>query len=483
MPTRIPPAEPAHPGWWLPGPYLPAATVAARRPDFLVVSPPKTGSTWLAENLRAHPGVFVPAVKELKYFSSLFKWVDPAWYLEQFAAGEGRVKGEASPSYALLPVARIRLLRHLAPGLKVVFLLRDPVARAWSHAKHTHRHREATFADHAPDFAAVTESEWVENLAHDWVAASGDYLGQLRRWLSVFPRDQVFVGFHEDIAIRPAELLREVLAFLGVDASLDLAAFPLHERILAGQSGDPPPGVRDFLHRQWHGRTRELVAFLKRAFDCSPPQNWADTPTPRAISAPVRVSAFAHERDDAYLARVVANEERFPAAFAGVLANYFGYDIVFARGRLVAASRHLGPADLPNGVVGADADTLRRLEEAGHCHFAPTLGELKERVARHVAERTEAHARALGAELGAVAAAADARIDDLERQLAAAVERIQVLEGEAVRMTHRELVLLERVRRGIQGAVRAARWANPLRPMRRFPTARTPQPAEAPAAT
>ena len=46
-------------------------------------------------------------------------------------------------------------------------------------------------------------SDWRTNFTHPWPLASGDYLGQLRRWLSVFPRERFFVGFYEDIAVRP----------------------------------------------------------------------------------------------------------------------------------------------------------------------------------------------------------------------------------------------------------------------------------------
>ena len=76
---------------------------------------------------------------------------------------------------------------------------------------------------------------------------------------------------------------------------------------------------------------------------------------------------------------------------------------------------------------------------------------------------------------------ADARVDLLEEKLNATAERLRHLEGEAVRMTHQELVLIERVRRGIQGMVRTVRWANPLRLVRRVRGAG--RPPEAAAAT
>jgi hypothetical protein len=169
--------------------------LATLRPDFLIISPPKIGSTWLAENLRCHPQVFVPAIKEVRYFSSYFKALDLGWYLGHFTPGADRLKGEASPSYALLPVEGIRLIRRLMPDVRLIFLMRDPVARAWSHAKHTYRFGEANFASCSLSLEAVPDDQWQENFRHEWCLAGGDYLGQLRRWLSVFPKEQVNVGF------------------------------------------------------------------------------------------------------------------------------------------------------------------------------------------------------------------------------------------------------------------------------------------------
>src|SRR5712691_9258164 len=93
---------------WLPGCLLQLGSVdpelATCLPNFLVISAPKTGSTWLSVNLGLHPEIFIPERKELKYFSSYCQWFDLNWYLSHFRPGAGRTRGEASPAYALLPV-------------------------------------------------------------------------------------------------------------------------------------------------------------------------------------------------------------------------------------------------------------------------------------------------------------------------------------------------------------------------------------------
>ena len=104
-------------------------------PDFLIISPPKTATTWLSKNLSCHPELFIPKKKELRYFSVYWKWLNVNWYLKHFQGANHLKKGEASPEYAILPLPIIKSIKLLIPDLKLIFLMRDPVDRAWSLAK------------------------------------------------------------------------------------------------------------------------------------------------------------------------------------------------------------------------------------------------------------------------------------------------------------------------------------------------------------
>ncbi|AWM36541.1 Sulfotransferase domain protein [Gemmata obscuriglobus] len=405
-----------------------------RRPDFLVISPPKTGSTWLADNLRRHPDLFVPEVKEVKYFSSLYKRLDFGWYCDHFVHAGSRRAGEASPSYAALPLARIRQIRELLPHVRLVFLMREPVARAWSHAKHNHRYCEANFAASGP--GSATDEQWRTNFSHDWPLVGGDYLGQLRRWSAVFPREQMFVGFYESIASRPADLLRAVLAFLGADPNVDLSGFPVADRILEGPPGVLPDRLAPTLRGLLRARTLELEALLRDRFELDVPPEWRAALTAPADLPAEPPAAFSLGAGDAYLAGVLAQEEVFATGCRFVLTDYRGHDVVFCRGGLYAVAQPADPRALLDDVA------RERLIAAGACLTAPTLAELKERItdrvlsdaARHrgTLEHALAGARAdiarLGtqvAELNALAAelAAVARRPSLARRVLHRVRR------------------------------------------------------------
>lgn len=251
--------------------------LAACLPDFLVISPPKTGSTWLARNLSCHPGVFVPECKEVDYFSSYYRWLGLDWYLNYFRDAANLVGGEASPSYSILPVRTIRLVRALMPDLKLIFLMRDPVGRAWSHARHNYRYRETNFASCNADLDAIPDMMWRENFVQGWALASGDYLGQLRRWTSIFPKEQIYVGFYESIGRDPESLLRNILGFLRVEALPDLSSLPISKKILGGLDKKLPSNLLPFLRDLLGDRTAELADLLGAEFHLTLPEEWQMT--------------------------------------------------------------------------------------------------------------------------------------------------------------------------------------------------------------
>ncbi len=418
--------------------------LATLRPDFLIISPAKTGSTWLAANLRCHPQIFVPAVKEVKYFSSFYQWFDLDWYLDHFRPASGRLKGEASPSYAILPLERIRLLHQLLPDVKLIYLMREPIARSWSHARHNEKYREANFASCPAAAGPVTEEQWLSNFTHDWPLNSGDYLGQLRRWLSVFPSEQMYVGFFESIVSDPATLLRQLFGFLGVDPEVNLSSFPLFERILPGTGEKLTPSRARFLHRLWHDRTVELAALLDTHFDLKHPAEWQAILTPdhdhgsdaeRPLPGPV---SFHHECADRYLSSVVDQEQTFPSAYRPVLGNYFGYQLFFYRGELFALALSLGGSAPP-----ANPTERQRLQDQGDCFSASSVAELKDRVAQHSFEQTQGKIQTLETELRD----ARSRIAVLEETVAECRAALRRMEEKALGLSSpREFVLLETFR-------------------------------------
>lgn len=218
-----------------------------RLPDFLGIGAQKAGTTWLHEQLRAHPGIHLPPRKELHYFDDNFHR-PLRWYASHFAEAGARRTGEITPAYATLPVDRIGAIHRRCPGMRLFISLRNPVERAWSAALMglarsqmlVHEASDQWFLDHFRSAAS---------------RARGDYVGCLDRWCSVFPAEQLLILFQDDIAARPAEVLEDLAAHLGIDAT-EFSALPASDlaevvvpHLGAGAFDTPPPPLRPTLLR------------------------------------------------------------------------------------------------------------------------------------------------------------------------------------------------------------------------------------------
>ena len=193
-------------------------------PDFLGIGAQKAGTTWLWENLRRHPEIFLPDKKELHYFDNKFDQ-SLRYYTHRFEEARGRIKGEITPAYGILPRDRIDFIRAIMPRVRLIFLMRDPVERAWSQAVMDLVVRRGRA------FHEVSESEFLAFLESERSVSRGLYCRMLDNWLSLFPSEQLYVGFFEDIRERPREFMSELFAHLGVSRDVDWGSFPLQRVI------------------------------------------------------------------------------------------------------------------------------------------------------------------------------------------------------------------------------------------------------------
>lgn len=206
-----------------------------RFPDFYVVGHPKSGTTALYEMLRAHPQIFMPDLKEPRWFATdlrarfagapapsapgapaLPETLDQ--YLELFApAGPGQLTGEASPSYLRSRLAA-GLIAEARPDAKIIAILREPAGFLRSlHMELVQNHVEPE-----QDLRAALAAEQVgpDGLRRytDRVA----YVEQLRRYREAFPDEQLLVLIYDDFRADNEGTVRGVLRFLGADESVPL---------------------------------------------------------------------------------------------------------------------------------------------------------------------------------------------------------------------------------------------------------------------
>ena len=103
----------------------------------MIIGASKCGTTSLWEYLNRHPDVFWTDPKEPMYFNQESNYSQGIeWYANLFArAGEKTAIGEATTSYSYAPhTADIpQRIHRLLPECKLIYMLRPPVARTYSH--------------------------------------------------------------------------------------------------------------------------------------------------------------------------------------------------------------------------------------------------------------------------------------------------------------------------------------------------------------
>lgn len=176
--------------------------------DFLVVGAQKCGTTTVYEDLRAHPRIHIaekessvltggrPDAEDLRsrYRAAL-----------RSAPPEG-IRGEVSTTYTMLATHPevVENARQI-PGLRVIYIVRDPLLRTISH-----HHHDFTLGLVGPDIneAVVQRPELVDH---------SRYATQLRPWLDLVGPERVQVVRFEDYMADRASGARQLFEHLGAD--------------------------------------------------------------------------------------------------------------------------------------------------------------------------------------------------------------------------------------------------------------------------
>ncbi len=237
-------------------------------PDFIIIGAQKGGTTSLYRYLTEQPAVGGATKKEVHYFDRNFD-KGLGWYLAHFPKrDEFEVVGESGPSYLFHPDVPGRV-RELLPEAKLIVLLRNPVDRAYSqYQMRTRRQGEADTFE-----GAIAEELEHLRLAGDvarpqsgvhFQLARGIYVDQLKRWLRLFPRQQMLVLQSEPFFARPEAGLDRALAFLDLPAWRP-AQFEIHNP--GGFYGEMQPETRQRLAAYYAPHNRRLYDLLGTDFE------------------------------------------------------------------------------------------------------------------------------------------------------------------------------------------------------------------------
>jgi len=291
------------------------------KPDFMCIGAQKAATGWLYVQMGRHPQIWVPPVKELNYFnntsSTLYKrliskhWLDKdwrvlfnmkiiqpvfhgkkqeikyfrwrkyyrwcfkyfflprnfRWYVSLFPDTPGKITGEFSVAYAILGDPAILQISKLLPGLKIIYLLRNPIDRTWSQAK-------MNLGKHAGyDLDELPEEKFYQYFDNPLVDPHSDYLANLDTLEKYYPASQIFVGFFDEIKENPKNFLKKLFDFLKVDFPTKINSKEINKKSHEGIAKEIPPKYLNHLASKYLQR----ITMLHKRFNNAYTQQWLDS--------------------------------------------------------------------------------------------------------------------------------------------------------------------------------------------------------------
>ena len=226
----------------------------------------KAGTTWLSEQCRRHPSFFMPPMKEIHYFQSVYgqvdrlapirrlnqvakflssstiaiegaddekkrqrlmrrqarlaKWyalyaagrIDEKWYLRLFDGAESdQFLCDFSAASCKVSVAGVEAMYRLSGQTYVVYILRDPFDRLVSHTKF-----HAKFVGDIKWMRRAKRAE-VESYVRDRSLIEDSlYAHRIEQFREKFGKDRLLLLDFDELRRQPVEFLNRLSAFLNV---------------------------------------------------------------------------------------------------------------------------------------------------------------------------------------------------------------------------------------------------------------------------
>ncbi len=177
----------------------------------IIAGMPRAATTFLYHTLTRHPSAYLPARKELEYFS-LNYGRGPDWYMRFFRdMAADQVGFDISPMYFMNEHAPDRI-RAFNPDVKVILIIRDPVAFVMS----LHRKRLATTYKPVPFEDFLNRHVYVKDGQKLELQFKG---GSLSRKIERFRdtlQDNLLTCDFKVVQQNPLLLLRAIETFCGI---------------------------------------------------------------------------------------------------------------------------------------------------------------------------------------------------------------------------------------------------------------------------
>lgn len=268
------------------------------KPEFICIGAQKAGTTWLYANLKLQPGFSMGPVKEFHYFdrsesypsmntlaetSAAKRLRSPAycglcakrifrslrradfrraywwarysfcdysdsWYRSLFEMERG-ITGDITPSYSLLDGEDIRRMHATAPDAKIIFLIRNPVDRAWSMFRFMAKSEVNVDLDNFQAFEDFANSPGQD--------LRSNYIRTIDLYSKYYDPKGILIGFYDAISQDPEGLLGEILKHIRAEGPM--VTHGLRKIANKSVSVEIPARFRKYLEEKYRNDIDELA--------------------------------------------------------------------------------------------------------------------------------------------------------------------------------------------------------------------------------
>lgn len=214
---------------------------------------------WRAKNLRRQIGDAEQVLDLLRADAA-----DPQAYLRYLREGgeDCKVVGDLTPAYAMLPKKRLADMAQLGSRAVFIYVMRDPVARLWSHVRmQAVRQRDVRFSDELK--AQRIMNRVIKRGAEAHIPMRGDYRTTIRRLQAVVAPENCLFEFTENLGT--PQSTQRICDFLTVDH----VEIPAKDRVHQGAEIPMRDGHQDLAAQFLSGQYK----FVQKTFG-DLPQAW-----------------------------------------------------------------------------------------------------------------------------------------------------------------------------------------------------------------
>lgn len=270
--------------------------------DFIGIGAHKSGTSWLYSCLMQLPDFSLPPIKEIHYFDRSSKYPSPNhlektnfiervknynwtkealitiikhllkgnfkrvkwyskwyfskynddWYLSLFNSFKG-LTGEISPSYSILDEEDISKMYKIAPQARIIFLIRNPIDRAWSNFRFNSK-----FINNF-DIRSVNTNDIEKFMNSKHQELRSNYIHTMENYSRIFPKNQILVCFYDAIKDNPLNLLNEIVKFIGGNTNHIEKYCNVSQKVNVSKEMEMPIAILDFLKEKYHGQIQHLA--------------------------------------------------------------------------------------------------------------------------------------------------------------------------------------------------------------------------------